>query len=115
MQPSTSHEIPDLLLPLITEATQGEYEIERELGRGGMAAVYLARDIALTAAGEPASIRDPSLLDDLGPVAAGLAPGAMAAFLERLARAGELLEVNVAPELILDSLVLAWPNRTRAA
>ena len=47
MQPSTSHEIPDLLLPLITEATQGEYEIERELGRGGMAAVYLARDIAL--------------------------------------------------------------------
>jgi serine/threonine protein kinase len=47
MQPSGSHEMPDLLRPLITEATQGEYEIERELGRGGMAAVYLARDIAL--------------------------------------------------------------------
>jgi serine/threonine-protein kinase len=47
MQPATSHETPDLLLPLIVEATQGEYEIERELGRGGMAAVYLARDVAL--------------------------------------------------------------------
>ena len=47
MQPSTSHAMPDLLLPLIVEATQGEYEIERELGRGGMAAVYLARDVAL--------------------------------------------------------------------
>ena len=36
----------------------------------------------------------------------------LAAFLDRLARAGELLDVNVAPELLLDSLVLAWPART---
>ena len=39
----------------------------------------------------------------------------VAAFLDRLARAGELLDVNVAPELLVDSLVLAWPARTRAA
>ena len=44
---SPQYGIPDPLLPLIREATHGEYEIERELGRGGMAAVYLARDTAL--------------------------------------------------------------------
>ncbi len=45
--PDDPNAVLDALLPLIKEATQGEYEIDRELGRGGMAAVYLALDVAL--------------------------------------------------------------------
>jgi serine/threonine-protein kinase len=32
-------------LPLLTTALADRYAIERELGRGGMATVYLARDL----------------------------------------------------------------------
>ena len=74
----------------------------------------VARDLAVTAAGSPAAARDMALLDDLRAVAAGVAPEACTAFLGRLVRAAELLEVNANPELLVDTLVLAWP-RSRAA
>ncbi len=43
-------------------------------------------------------------------MAGRLAPDAAGAALARIARTGELLESNVAPELALDVLVLAWPR-----
>lgn len=38
---------PDLLLAVVRKATEGEYAVESEIGRGGMAAVFLATDLAL--------------------------------------------------------------------
>ncbi len=47
MPASAERDATDALLEVLRQATIGEYEIHKELGRGGMATVYLAHDIAL--------------------------------------------------------------------
>ncbi|MEO8635551.1 MAG: serine/threonine-protein kinase, partial [Gemmatimonadales bacterium] len=47
MPAAQEKEATDEVLALLRIATIGEYEIHRELGRGGMATVYLAHEIAL--------------------------------------------------------------------
>jgi hypothetical protein len=74
----------------------------------------VARDLVVTAAGAGAAARDTALFDDLRAVGGVVAPDAWAAFLGRLVRAAELLEANANPELLVDTLVLAWPH-ARAA
>lgn len=74
----------------------------------------LARDLALVGAGGSRSVRDPVLLEELEAAAQRIDGAAVAAFLDRAARDAELLAANVSPELLLDSLALAWP-RARAA
>src|SRR6516162_3582732 len=39
--------VPDELFVRVQEALAGEYSLERELGRGGMGIVYLAREVRL--------------------------------------------------------------------
>ena len=68
----------------------------------------LVRDVAFTGLGEGRSLRDPALADDLAAAQGLVSPAAAALFLERLVRAGELLESNVVPELIVDDLVIRW-------
>jgi len=94
----------------------------------------LARDLLVVTLGEERQVRDPALLDDLRDAAANLDPpstdyasrsgrrgpatlaspgAALGTFLGRLDAAGELLEANVRPELVLDTLLLHWPRTAR--
>ena len=68
----------------------------------------LVRDLALVDRGDTRLVRDPDLLDELLTTASPSSVAGRDAFLGRLARAGELLEGNVGPELTLDVLALAW-------
>ena len=74
----------------------------------------VARDLALVGVQGASSVRDPDLLEELQASADALAGGAAAGFLARLERGAELVAGNVSPELVLDSLALAWPERRAA-
>jgi DNA polymerase-3 subunit delta' len=74
----------------------------------------VARDLALVRGGGGRSVRDPVLLEELTETATSVDPAAVARFLDRAARGAELLASNVSPELLLDSLALAWPRRAAA-
>ncbi len=75
----------------------------------------VARDLACAQRGAPGSIRDVALLEELVAAARELPLGAASDALARLVRAGELLDVNATPELVLDVLLIRWPRRGRAA
>jgi hypothetical protein len=68
----------------------------------------VARDVALVALGETASVRQLDLLDDLEAASGRLSAGFAAAQLRRLDTAGERLEGNVSPELVVDALAIGW-------
>ena len=75
----------------------------------------LARDLVLAQLGTDSVVRDVTLLEELEAAARDLAPDAPATALAGLARAGELLDANVSPELLLDVLLLRWPRRRHGA
>jgi hypothetical protein len=68
----------------------------------------LVRDLALVGMGEPGDVRQVDLLDDLEAAAARLPAAFAPAQLRRLDVAGERLEGNVSPELVVDALALGW-------
>jgi hypothetical protein len=79
----------------------------------------VTRDLLVVRLGAEREVRDPALLDDLRAASAALGdagatadPAArdLTAFLQRLDAAGELLEANLRPELVLDTLLLGWPS-----
>ena len=70
----------------------------------------VARDLALVGGGGARSVRDPVMLEELAATSTTLEPAAISRFLDRASRGAELLANNVSPELLLDSLALAWPR-----
>lgn len=68
----------------------------------------VARDLALVTIGDAAAVRAIDLLDDLEATAAAVPPSFSADQLRRLEVAGERLEGNVSPELVIDGLALGW-------
>ncbi len=97
--------------PARTPATERRRGVETLLGLW----TDVARDLVLIGAGGARSVHDTVLLDELAVIAAAIVPADAEAFLARSARSAEWLATNVSPELILDTLVLAWPHRTVAA
>ena len=75
----------------------------------------VARDLALVSRGLAGSVRELGMIDDMTTAAASIDPAALGPFLDRLGRAGVLIAGNVAPELVLDDLALAWPRAQRPA
>jgi DNA polymerase III delta' subunit len=68
----------------------------------------IARDLALVSLGEPGDVRQIDVLDDLETAAKRMPGGFPATQLRRLDIAGERLEGNVSPELVIDELMLGW-------
>jgi hypothetical protein len=90
---------------------------ERRRGALALVAIWrsLLRDLALLGHGAAASVRDLDLLDDLQAAARRLSADAAGELLRELDVAGERLEGNVSPELVLDVLALRWSTRERPA
>ena len=83
---------------------------ERRAAALALVAIWrdITRDLALVAFGDRGDIRQLDLLDDLEAAARGLPASFAATQLRRLDVAGERLEGNVSPELVVDALALGW-------
>ena len=83
---------------------------ERRAAALALVAIWrdVVRDLALVRLGEPGDVRQIDLLDDLEAAAARLPAAFAPAQLRRLDVAGERLEGNVSPELVVDALALGW-------
>jgi hypothetical protein len=83
---------------------------ERRAAALALVAIWrdVARDLALVGLGQAGDVRQLDLLDDLEGVAKRVGDAFAVEQLRRLELAGERLEGNVSPELVVDALALGW-------
>ena len=89
--------MPDLVAPefiALQRALAGRYSLERELGRGGMGIVFLARDVALD---RPVAIK-------LLPPAMAAQPALRERFLREAQLAAKLSHPNIIPIFAVDQV-----------
>ncbi len=87
--------MPELLAPefvTLQQAVAGRYSLERELGRGGMGIVFLARDVAL----------DRLVAIKLLPPAQAAQPGLKERFLKEARTSAQLSHPNIVPIYLVD-------------
>jgi DNA polymerase III delta' subunit len=101
--PQAAAELPAGPVPRVPAA-------ERRAAALALVAIWrdVVRDLALVRMGQPGDVRQIDLLDDLEEAAARLPTDFAPAQLRRLDVAGERLEGNVSPELVVDDLALGW-------
>jgi DNA polymerase-3 subunit delta' len=75
----------------------------------------LARDMVVAAHGGRAELRQPELISELTAAAADLDRAQLTDFVARLDSSISALDAYANPELLLDTLVLAWPTARAAA
>jgi DNA polymerase-3 subunit delta' len=102
-----------------TEATAAgrRQPAERRAAAAQVLAVWreLARDLALAAHGGRAELRQHELLDELESAGRRVPADRLTDFLARLDAASRALDAYANPELMLDSLLLIWPQSRGAA
>src|SRR5512142_3469282 len=85
--PAMSQDLPSAEFLALEAALHGRYVLERELGRGGMGVVFLARDVALD---RPVAIK-------LLPPALAAVPGLRERFLQEARTAARLAHPHIVP------------------
>lgn len=90
---------------------------QRRAAVRGVLAVWadLGRDLAVAKAGDRAAVRRVDLLEELGQIAPAVRGPQLITFLARLEGLDRAVESYADPELVLDTLLLAWPPAARAA
>jgi DNA polymerase-3 subunit delta' len=75
----------------------------------------VARDLAVAAQGGRRELRLHDLLDELVQAAAGMEVAQAARFLDRVEGMSRAVDAYANPELVLDTLLVQWPQRRQAA